>query len=754
MNVLQSFLGLFKKEQAVNKPAAYMSFTDSYHYLQSNGSEEYLKSYNSWVYAAVTKRADTFASMKLTLNKIVKKSGENTVEPVKSHPVLELLDKVNPYLSFPDLLKITQTYKDLTGNAYWWLIMAGSKVVEIWPYFRPDRMSVVPSATEFIAGYEYQTPTGDIVKFNTDEIIHFKYPNPLDPYLGVSPMSACYLAYNTYIKSAEYNNRFFNNNARADFILSFPNGITETEQKQLSTQWNARHQGRGHEHRPGILSGDAKILTTGMSAKDMEFIEQQKSTRDEILAIFKVPKALLDPQELNFASAQVAKEVFAEEVVIPMMNDLVCTLNEFLLPHYGDDSLFFDFEDPAEENAETKYTRYDVLSRVGAISPNEIRAGEGLPPFEGGDAVYMSAMVAPIGEASGEQGKMFLGRTKNVEIPKKYHVNIKSKSESADLRADIEDALRKDMKPVTIAKKEKILPEKKKSEKQMFRESVWYSKIAKTNKDESDMRRMLNKQFTRQEKDVLKSLKEKSFSFDFDVDEEEGIFVEMFNPYMSGIVKAYGADAMDMVSSDNFSMSARAKDWIKKNVKNFSGEINKVTQDKIRKALEVSVEEGEGIEQAQRRIRTVFKEATTSRARAIARTEIQHSSNFASVEAWKQSEVVSGKEWLTSFDENTCEECGGLDGKTVSLDSEFDVTDDLFADAEEPPAHVNCRCTLIPVIKTKNIVIEDIKAKEVEASKNIAESKKLLMETREALEDTKQVIKNINEVITDEQEDK
>jgi SPP1 gp7 family putative phage head morphogenesis protein len=265
---------------------------------------------------------------------------------------------------------------------------------------------------------------------------------------------------------------------------------------------------------------------------------------------------------------------------------------------------------------------------------------------------------------------------------------------------------------------------------------------------------MLNKQFTRQEKDVLKSLKEKSFTFDFDVDEEEGIFVKMFNPYMQDIVTAYGMDAMEMVDSQSFSLSARAKDWIRKNVTNFSGEINKTTQDKIRKALEVSVDEGEGIEQAQRRIRTVFKEATTSRARAIARTEIQHSSNYASVEAWKQSEVVSGKEWLTAFDEATCPECEALDGKTVGLDSEFPVDDDLFADAEEPPAHVNCRCTLIPVIKEKNMVIADIKAKEIEANKHIAESKKLLSDTREALEDTKKVIKNINEVITDEQEDK
>ena len=53
--------------------------------------------------------------MKLTLNKIVKKDGETVIEPQTDHPVLELLDKVNPYLALPDLLKITQIYKDATS---------------------------------------------------------------------------------------------------------------------------------------------------------------------------------------------------------------------------------------------------------------------------------------------------------------------------------------------------------------------------------------------------------------------------------------------------------------------------------------------------------------------------------------------------------------------------------------------------------------------------------------------------------------
>jgi SPP1 gp7 family putative phage head morphogenesis protein len=479
-----------------------------------------------------------------------------------------------------------------------------------------------------------------------------------------------------------------------------------------------------------------------MSAKDMEFSNQLQQNRDEILAIFKVPKALLDPQELNFASAEVAKAVFIEQVVSPMMKDFVQTLNEFLLPHYNDDSLFFDYVSPASESVESKNAW--VASRVaaGAISPNEIRAMDNLPPFEGGDNIYLSAMQTPIGQSDLNQGKMLLGTVNKIEIPKKYNVQVKSYSRTAELRAEIIKGITAEV----MSKKEKILPAKKKTEKQLLRESIWYEKIAKTNADERDMRKMLREQFTRQQRQVLSSLKEKSFIFDWDDEGEDGLFIKMFTPYMKTVVTKYGGIAGNMVDTD-FSLSARAKDWINDNVKNFSGEINNTTKEKIQKALAQAVEEGEGIPEAAKRVRIVFSEANTSRATAIARTEIIHASNYASVEAWKQSDVVEGKEWLTSFDENTCEECQALDGKTKGLDDGFGNKDDLFGDAPEPPAHVNCRCTLIPVLKTKSAIFSEIKDKKNELEKTIQEVKET---GQKEIAEIKEIKNKLNQIIVDD----
>jgi HK97 family phage portal protein len=755
-NFIQRLAGVEKKE--IPKPPAYIPFnTNTYGALTGYGSlesmkqEELLRQYKSWVYAAVTKRSDEFSNLKLTLNKIVKKGKEQSIVPVTTHPLLELLDKVNPYLSFGDLLKITQTYKDLSGNAYWWIIREGNKVTGIWPYLRPDRMTVIPSAETFIEGYTYQVPgTSEIIKFGPDEIIQFKYPNPMDPYQGVSPMEACLLAFNTYLKSSEYNNLFFGNNARADFLLTFPNGLGEDEVKQIRAQWESRHRGSGHEHRFAIVSGDAKVQTIGLNQKDMEFIEQMKFTRDEILAIFKVPKALLDPQELNYASAQVAKEVFLNGVIVPLMKDMVQTLNEFLVPLYGDDSLFLDFEHPGEENPETKYLRYTTLAQIGAIAPNEIRAMENLPPFEGGDSVYLPMVMAPIGEAPVNQSKSVIGKIDKVKLPVKHNVPIKSHSNTAELREQITDEIAKSIREKNLARKKKVTPppQKIKTQKQLFNEAFWYSKIAKTDIDEREMRKKLSKEFNRQQKQVLASLKEKTLTIKFDEDYEAGVFVDIFTPFYTKMIKLYGDDAMDMIGMSGFNMSDRAKDWLSDNVDKFATDVNATTAKKIRTALETAVEEGEGIPEASKRIKEVFVEANTSRANAIARTEVTHSSNYASVEAWKQSGVVEKKEWLTAMDETVCEICDPLNGKTMSLDNEFGSTDELFGSVEEPPAHVNCRCTVLPVIKTKSQLMVDAKTEAKQEIKK--EVEQIKQEATKEIEGIKEIKRRLHKAIENE----
>lgn len=82
--------------------------------------------------------------------------------------------------------------------------------------------------------------------------------------------------------------------------------------------------------------------------------------------------------------------------------------------------------------------------------------------------------------------------------------------------------------------------------------------------------------------------------------------------------------------------------------------------------------------------------ANFNRIQAITRTVVNQASNNGAIEAYRANrDIVVGYQWLAARDERTCPTCRKLNGTTYRLRDTF-----------RPPAHPNCRCTLIPVLDT------------------------------------------------------
>jgi SPP1 gp7 family putative phage head morphogenesis protein len=137
-------------------------------------------------------------------------------------------------------------------------------------------------------------------------------------------------------------------------------------------------------------------------------------------------------------------------------------------------------------------------------------------------------------------------------------------------------------------------------------------------------------------------------------------------------------------------------------------DVNAETEKQLRASLSQGIDNGESDDELQARIELVMGAALTYRADRITRTEVTRAQSFADNEAWKQSGMVTGKEWYTVIDERTCLFCNSLDGTIISLDSDFFSLGDVmtvdgktmavsYDDIAGPPAHVNCRCSELPV---------------------------------------------------------
>lgn len=77
-------------------------------------------------------------------------------------------------------------------------------------------------------------------------------------------------------------------------------------------------------------------------------------------------------------------------------------------------------------------------------------------------------------------------------------------------------------------------------------------------------------------------------------------------------------------------------------------------------------------------------------ARAVVHTAVQHTATMARVETLKDNEdVIKGYRWVSTLDNHTGQICRSLDGQVFEIGK-----------GPLPPAHPNCRSTIVPVTKS------------------------------------------------------
>jgi hypothetical protein len=173
-----------------------------------------------------------------------------TIEEVVEHPLLDLLRNVNPYLNGYDLLELTTLYQEVTGHAFWYLQRNGFGLpTSIWPLashcVNPIRHR---GSDRPIDGYQITSSAGTSF-FEPEEIIHFRYPDPRDPYLGgLAPLRACWEHVSNDSDYLAMKGSLFSNSAMPSAIVTPKDALGEAERARLEADWNNkfRHATRHH----------------------------------------------------------------------------------------------------------------------------------------------------------------------------------------------------------------------------------------------------------------------------------------------------------------------------------------------------------------------------------------------------------------------------------------------------------------------------------------------------------------------------
>src|SRR6185437_9493396 len=130
-----------------------------------------------YVRPCVSMIAFSAANVKYALVKAGKSNEDSTEDGLTSSPLLDLLERPNPYQTGFELREMMFTDLELTGNCFISLEArtAGGLPTELYR-LQPDRVTIMGDPKTGIRGYLY-TANGKTIPYAANEMWHQKLPN-------------------------------------------------------------------------------------------------------------------------------------------------------------------------------------------------------------------------------------------------------------------------------------------------------------------------------------------------------------------------------------------------------------------------------------------------------------------------------------------------------------------------------------------------------------------------------------------------
>lgn len=119
------------------------------------------------------------------------------------------------------------------------------------------------------------------------------------------------------------------------------------------------------------------------------------------------------------------------------------------------------------------------------------------------------------------------------------------------------------------------------------------------------------------------------------------------------------------------------------------------TRDRTITVMDEWIRSGEPLDVLESKLEQYY---SPERAQRIATTEVTKLYAEGNQAAWKASGTVSMNKWMTAQDERVCPICRPLAGMKVQLGENGFTTEKGGLGITGPPAHINCRCWLQPIV--------------------------------------------------------
>ena len=344
------------------------------------------------VYAGARVRCETLGSMPFLL---YKRRDDQGKDRATDHELYHLLhDRPNGWTSAADFIMQIELDTITDGAGYALANRSGDKIVEL--------IRLAPGSVECKTDDATLEPKYEVtLKNNTRRTYRWQDILHVPAFGGLSPIKQAREAIGVCMAMEQYAGKLFGNGGRPSGVLKVKGKLSPTSHDRIRDSWRRLH---GGENAGGtaILEDGTEFAPLAFNSVDLQFQELRGFQVIEIARALGVPPMLLmDFGRATWGNSEQMAQAFLTFTLLPRMKLWQGAVMR-LLSADDQNNIVPEFLADALVTAEiaARFEAYSKAITNGFLNPNEVRAMENRPPYEGGNEFRVPMNTeAPAGRA-------------------------------------------------------------------------------------------------------------------------------------------------------------------------------------------------------------------------------------------------------------------------------------------------------------------------------------------------------------------
>jgi HK97 family phage portal protein len=250
----------------------------------------------------------------------------------------ELMRHPAPGLTYFRLMQGTVADLGVYGNAYW-LKMGTDSARALMPI---PPFAVVAEGGTLVQAARYVVDINGIkTVYPADQMVHFRFPNPVDQRIGLSPLSPLRAILLEDQAATAHRRGYWANAARIEGLIYRPKESGpwgDAQRNRFRQDWQAVYTGSNAAGKTAILEDSMTWNPASFSPKDSEFIEGRKQVLETVCRAYNVPVSVLGLTETaTFASQKEFHRALYQDTLGPWLQMLAGEIQDGVLGWMTDD---------------------------------------------------------------------------------------------------------------------------------------------------------------------------------------------------------------------------------------------------------------------------------------------------------------------------------------------------------------------------------------------------------------------------------